>query len=217
MPLAGMSPRSAWPIGPSNKVSAVFASRNRNAMSTMPVCIPDTMLTSLPSWPPENTWMRTAPPVLAATISENFVATVWVGCSGVSGWPSLRVTAPWANARSDRQIAGMAAPNPAAAARNCLRVIFEVMDVLLILLCQQFDEVVDTIGFFKNGCFLKNHIISTRYLLCDSVVLMVWIVGAVSMIFFGIALLVSGLVVDMLGYSIVGGIVVLAGIFLLVS
>src|SRR5215471_5133503 len=41
----------------------------------------------------------------------------------------------------------------------------------LILLCQQFDEVVDTIGFFKNGCFLKNHIISTRYLLCDSVVL----------------------------------------------
>jgi len=42
---------------------------------------------------------------------------------------------------------------------------------MLILLCQQFDEVVDTIGFFKNGCFLKNHIISTRYLLCDSVVL----------------------------------------------
>src|SRR5215467_11524440 len=42
---------------------------------------------------------------------------------------------------------------------------------LLVLLCQQFDEVVDTIGFFKNGCFLKNHIISTRYLLCDSVVL----------------------------------------------
>jgi hypothetical protein len=46
---------------------------------------------------------------------------------------------------------------------------------------------------------------------------MVWIVGAVSMIFFGIALVVIGLVVDMLGYSIVGGIVVLAGIFLLVS
>ena len=46
---------------------------------------------------------------------------------------------------------------------------------------------------------------------------MVWIVGAVSMIFFGIALVVIGLFVDMLGYSIVGGIVALAGIFLLVS
>src|SRR5215831_19679223 len=150
MPLAGMSPRSPWPIGPSSRVSAVFASRNRNgrsstwmrgkndsrnpvvwnAMSTMPVCMPDTMLTSLPSWPPENTWMRTAPPVLAATISENFVATAWVGCSGVSGWPSLRVTAPWAKARSDRQMAGMATASPPAEARNCLRVIFEVMDVL---------------------------------------------------------------------------------------
>ena len=46
---------------------------------------------------------------------------------------------------------------------------------------------------------------------------MVWIVGAVSMIFFGIALVVIGLVVDMLGYAIVGGILVLAGIFLLAS
>jgi hypothetical protein len=46
---------------------------------------------------------------------------------------------------------------------------------------------------------------------------MVWIVGAVSMIFFGIALVVIGLVVDMLGYAIVGGILILAGIFLLVS
>ena len=46
---------------------------------------------------------------------------------------------------------------------------------------------------------------------------MVWIVGAVSMIFFGLALVVIGLVVDMLGYAIVGGIVALAGIFLLVS
>ena len=46
---------------------------------------------------------------------------------------------------------------------------------------------------------------------------MVWIVGAVSMIFFGIAFVVIGLVVDMPGYSIVGGIVVLAGIFLLAS
>jgi hypothetical protein len=42
---------------------------------------------------------------------------------------------------------------------------------LLVLLCRQFDEVVDIIGFFKNGAFLKNHVISIRYLLCDSVVL----------------------------------------------
>jgi hypothetical protein len=41
----------------------------------------------------------------------------------------------------------------------------------LILLCRLFDEVVDIIGFFKNGEFLKNHVISIRYLLCDSVVL----------------------------------------------
>ena len=34
---------------------------------------------------------------------------------------------------------------------------------------------------------------------------MVWIVGAVSMIFFGLALVVIGLVVDILGYAIVGG------------
>src|SRR5262249_10340083 len=33
-------------------------------------------------------------------------------------------------ARSDRQIAGIATASPAAEARNCLRVIFEVMDVL---------------------------------------------------------------------------------------
>ena len=46
---------------------------------------------------------------------------------------------------------------------------------------------------------------------------MVWIVGAVSMIFFGLALVVVGLVVDILGYAIVGGILILAGIFLLVS
>ena len=56
--------------------------------------------------PPES--IATAPPVLAATSSENFVATACVGCIGVSGWPSLRVTAPWAKPRPDRQIAGMA-------------------------------------------------------------------------------------------------------------
>src|SRR6266481_6020994 len=151
MPFAGMSPRSPWPIGPSKRASAVLASRKRkgrsstwmrgkndsrnpvvwNAMSTMPVCMPDTILTSLPSWPPENTWMRIAPPGLAATSSENFVATAWVGCSGVSGWPSLRVTAPWAKARPDREIAGMARPAAAIVARvrSALRAMFEVMDV----------------------------------------------------------------------------------------
>jgi hypothetical protein len=46
---------------------------------------------------------------------------------------------------------------------------------------------------------------------------MVWILGAVSMIFFGIALVVIVLVVDMLGYAIAGGVIVLAGIFLLAS
>ena len=46
---------------------------------------------------------------------------------------------------------------------------------------------------------------------------MVWIIGAVSMIFFGAGLVAIGLSVSMLGYAIVGGILVLAGIFLLVS
>jgi hypothetical protein len=46
---------------------------------------------------------------------------------------------------------------------------------------------------------------------------MVWIIGAVCMIVFGAALVAIGLSVTMLGYAIVGGILVLAGIFLLVS
>lgn len=46
---------------------------------------------------------------------------------------------------------------------------------------------------------------------------MVWIVGAVCMMFFGAALVVIGLAVGMLGYSIVGGIFLVAGVFLLVS
>ena len=46
---------------------------------------------------------------------------------------------------------------------------------------------------------------------------MVWIVGAVCLILFGAGIGVIGLSVDMLGYAIVGGIMVLAGIFLLVS
>ena len=46
---------------------------------------------------------------------------------------------------------------------------------------------------------------------------MVWMIGAVCMIFFGVALVAIGLVVNMLGYAIAGGILVLAGIFLLVS
>jgi hypothetical protein len=46
---------------------------------------------------------------------------------------------------------------------------------------------------------------------------MVWIIGAVGMIIFGLALVAVGWSVSMLGYAIVGGIMVLAGIFLLVT
>ncbi len=46
---------------------------------------------------------------------------------------------------------------------------------------------------------------------------MVWIIGAICMIVFGIALVAIGLSLPMLGYAIVGGILVLAGIFWLVS
>jgi hypothetical protein len=46
---------------------------------------------------------------------------------------------------------------------------------------------------------------------------MVWIIGAICMIVFGAGLVAIGLSVPMLGYAIVGGILVLAGIFLLVS
>jgi hypothetical protein len=46
---------------------------------------------------------------------------------------------------------------------------------------------------------------------------MVWIVGAVCLLLFGATLGVIGLSLGMLGYAIVGGIMVLAGIFLLVS
>jgi uncharacterized membrane protein len=46
---------------------------------------------------------------------------------------------------------------------------------------------------------------------------MVWIIGAICMIFFGAGLVAIGWSMSMLGYGIVGGILVLAGIFLLVS
>ena len=46
---------------------------------------------------------------------------------------------------------------------------------------------------------------------------MVWIVGALCLIVFGAGLSVIGLSLDMLGYAIVGGIMVLAGIWILVS
>jgi hypothetical protein len=46
---------------------------------------------------------------------------------------------------------------------------------------------------------------------------MVWLVGAICMIFFGAAAVAIGLYLPMLGYAIVGGILVVAGIFLLVS
>jgi hypothetical protein len=46
---------------------------------------------------------------------------------------------------------------------------------------------------------------------------MVWIVGAWCLILFGAGIGVIGLSLSMFGYAIVGGIMVLAGIFLLVS
>ena len=46
---------------------------------------------------------------------------------------------------------------------------------------------------------------------------MVWIIGAVCMIFFGAALVAIGLSVGMWGYAIAGVILILAGIFLLWS
>ena len=46
---------------------------------------------------------------------------------------------------------------------------------------------------------------------------MVWIIGAVCMILFGAALVAIGLSVAAFGYALLGGILILAGIFLLVS
>ena len=46
---------------------------------------------------------------------------------------------------------------------------------------------------------------------------MVWIIGAICMIFFGAGLVAIGLSLSLFGYAIVGGILVLAGILLLVS
>ena len=46
---------------------------------------------------------------------------------------------------------------------------------------------------------------------------MVWIVGALCLILFGAGIGVIGLTLNMLGYAIVGGIMVLGGIFWLVS
>jgi hypothetical protein len=46
---------------------------------------------------------------------------------------------------------------------------------------------------------------------------MVWIVGAICMIFFGGGMGVIGLLFGMLGFAILGGILALCGLFLLVS
>jgi hypothetical protein len=46
---------------------------------------------------------------------------------------------------------------------------------------------------------------------------MVWIVGALCLIFFGAGIGLIGLSLGMLGYAIVGGIMALCGIFQLVS
>src|ERR1700730_14637202 len=104
--------------------------------------------------------MLIAPPVLAATISENFVATVWVGCSGVSGWPSLRVTAPWAKARSGRQIVGMATPAArlAAEVRKSLRVMFVIMNIL-----PKNEHFVERTGF-RAACAIRASVGPQRWL-----------------------------------------------------
>jgi hypothetical protein len=46
---------------------------------------------------------------------------------------------------------------------------------------------------------------------------MVWIIGAICMILCGAGLVAIGLLLPMLGYAIMGAILVLAGIFWLVS
>jgi hypothetical protein len=46
---------------------------------------------------------------------------------------------------------------------------------------------------------------------------MVWIVLAICLILFGLGIGLIGLSVNMLGYSIVGGIMLLAGIWMLIS
>jgi hypothetical protein len=46
---------------------------------------------------------------------------------------------------------------------------------------------------------------------------MIWIVGALCLILFGAGIAVIGLSLDLLGYAIVGGIMVLAGIWMLLS
>jgi hypothetical protein len=46
---------------------------------------------------------------------------------------------------------------------------------------------------------------------------MIWIVGALCLILFGAGIGVIGWSLDMLGYAIVGGIMVLAGIWMLLS
>jgi len=46
---------------------------------------------------------------------------------------------------------------------------------------------------------------------------MIWAVGALCLILFGAGIGVIGLSLGMLGYAIVGGIMVLAGIWMLVS
>jgi hypothetical protein len=46
---------------------------------------------------------------------------------------------------------------------------------------------------------------------------MLWIVGALCLIFFGVGIGIIGFTFGMLGYAIVGGLMALAGIWMLVS
>src|ERR1017187_1232599 len=112
IPLACISLSSSCPIGPSSRRSAVAESWNRNgrssawmrgkkdsrkpvvcmARSTIPVVSPETILTSLPSWPPANTRILTDPPVRSSTSLPKCVAISCDGWMGVSGWASLSTT-----------------------------------------------------------------------------------------------------------------------------
>jgi hypothetical protein len=63
--------------------------------------------------------------------------------------------------------------------------------------------------------FLRCQVVLDKY--AERRWLMVWIIGAICMIFFGAALVAIGWSMGTLGYAIVGGALVLAGIVVLVS
>jgi Pirin C-terminal cupin domain len=90
-----------------------------------------------------------------------------------ASWPAL----PSAHATLATGRPATALPAPVFHRLDCTSFRWRLRKFRLVLLCRQFDEVIDIVGFFENGAFLKNHVISIRYLLCDSVVLEEPIVG----------------------------------------